>query len=156
MNEEVGSNDAPRPHTVLGFDFGLRRIGVAVGQTLTGTASPLQTLLCTDGRPNWDVVSRLIAEWCPAVLVVGLPTTANGMESAVLAATRRFVRHLEEHYRLPVHTVDERLSSWEAEAHMVEAGKMRSRPKGTIDKMAAQVILQSWLTEQAALSRNVV
>ena len=98
--------------------------------------------------PDWRVVSQLIREWGPTVLVVGLPLTANGMESQVLSATRSFVRHLEEHYQLPVHTVDEHLSSWEAEAHIAVAGKQRSRPRGTIDKVAAQVILQTWLAEQ--------
>ncbi len=152
--------NAPSPldtmGTILGFDFGLRRIGVAVGQTITRTATPLQTLLCTDGYPNWSIVSRLIAEWCPVALVVGLPLTANGMDSAILTATRGFIRHLEAQYRLPVHTVDEHLSSWEAEAHVALSGKPRSShrspPKGNIDKIAAQVILQTWLAHRATVS----
>ncbi|CAK0776804.1 ribonuclease H-like domain containing nuclease [Gammaproteobacteria bacterium] len=149
--------------TILGFDFGLRRIGVAVGQTLTGTATPLQTLRCTDGRPDWEVVTRLIAEWSPIALVVGLPITADGTETSFLTAVRAFVRRLEGRYRLPVHTVDEHLSSREAESRLVagegylvrgrsarSGAQLRPTRREDIDRVAAQVILQTWLADQTA------
>ena len=145
--------------TILGFDFGLRRIGVAVGQTLIGTASPLQTLHCVDGNPDWKMVSQIITEWCPAALVVGLPLTADGTETSLLSTIRTFIRHLEKRYQLPVYGIDEHLSSREAESRLVvpknqstrqsSDKKTRSRyPKEAIDSMAAQVILQTWLAEQ--------
>ncbi|CAK0778770.1 ribonuclease H-like domain containing nuclease [Gammaproteobacteria bacterium] len=149
------------PRTLLGFDFGLRRIGVAVGQTLTGTAAPLQTLRCIDGNPDWEVISRLIGEWCPVALVVGLPITADGTETPFLAAVRGFVRRLEGRYQLPVHTIDEHLSSHEAELRLSVAGshlprgtsggagrKARPSAREAIDRVAAQVILQTWLADQ--------
>jgi len=147
--------------TILGFDFGLRRIGVAVGQTLTSTATPLHTLRCTDGRPDWETVTRLIAEWSPVALVVGLPITADGTETLFLTTVRSFVRRLEGRYRLPVHTIDEHLSSREAESRLrMGEGygvdkKARSRPfhREDIDRVAAQVILQTWLADRT-VSKN--
>ncbi|CAK0771743.1 putative pre-16S rRNA nuclease [Gammaproteobacteria bacterium] len=145
-------------HTIVGFDFGLRRIGVAVGQTLTGTASPLQTLRCIDGNPDWHIISRIIAEWCPIAIVVGLPLTADGTKTTLFGAVQLFIRHLEGRYRLPVHTIDEHLSSHEAETRLMipeypvarrtRAKKVRFS-KEAIDRVAAQVILQTWLAEQA-------
>ena len=91
---------------VLGFDYGVRKIGVAVGQTVTRTATPLQTLPTRDHRPDWAAITRLIAEWQPEALVVGLPFEMDDTEAPVAARARRFARQLEGRYRLPVHLAD--------------------------------------------------
>ncbi len=133
--------------TVLAFDFGLRRIGVAVGQTLTATASPLVTIQVPGASPDWNLVDELISSWKPDALVVGLPLNIDGTEHQMTARCRGFANQLKKRYGLPVHLVDERLSSIEAEAKLVAErrhGAKRRKP-GDLDKVAAQIILQSWL-----------
>ncbi len=134
-----------KQRTVLGFDFGTRRIGIAVGQELTHTATALTTLNSADGGPDWDGIGRLIEQWQPDALVVGLPLNLDGSESESSRLARRFGNRLSGRYNLPVFTADERLSSSEAEAILAEQGRF---DKADIDKLAAQLILQSWLEEQ--------
>lgn len=131
-----------QPRTLLGFDFGTKRIGVAVGQELTHTARALTTLNSRDGGPDWARIARLIAEWQPDALVVGLPLNLDGSESESSRLARRFGNRLTGRYNLPVFTADERLSSNEAEVILGEQGSFN---KADIDKLAAQLILQSWL-----------
>ncbi len=130
---------------LLGFDFGTRRIGIAVGQELTRTASALITLNSPDGGPDWAGISKLIEEWQPDALVVGLPLNLDGSESETARLARSLGNRLAGRYNLPVFTVDERLSSSEAEAILAEQGRF---DKADIDKLAAQLILQSWLEAQ--------
>lgn len=133
----------------LGFDFGLKRVGVAVGQSLTGTATPLTTLAAQDGQPDWNVVAKLLAEWQPAALVVGLPYNSDGSEQTITTRATRFARQLEGRYGLPVHQVDERYSSTTAEENLRAnraAGRRRVR-KTDIDAAAACVILEAWLRD---------
>jgi putative Holliday junction resolvase len=129
--------------TLLGFDFGLQRIGVAVGQELTGTATALATVRSRNGNPDWDMVEELISTWRPDALVVGLPLHADGSESGFTRRVKRFIRQLEDRYKLPVHTMDERLSS-HAAAQRGGDGKHELESRG-IDAVAAKEILQSWL-----------
>ncbi len=128
--------------TLLGFDYGLKRIGVAVGQELTGTASALTTVAARDGKPDWDAIGRLMDEWRPDAVVVGLPLNMDGSDHELSRRARRFGNQLHGRYNLPAHFIDERLSSLEAEALL----KGRSRRKEDIDKLAAQVILETWLS----------
>ncbi|HWP95115.1 MAG TPA: Holliday junction resolvase RuvX [Gammaproteobacteria bacterium] len=131
----------------LAFDFGLKRIGVAVGQRLTGTASPLTTLSAQGGEPDWKAVARLVAEWRPAALVVGLPYNVDGSPQPFTGEARRFAERLAAHCALPVHLVDETLSSHAAAEGLRErrqAGGRRIR-KHEIDQAAACVILETWL-----------
>ena len=130
-------NDAA---TVLGIDFGTRRIGVAVGNTGTGTAAALAVVGCRRGRPDWDRLEALVREWQPARIVLGLPGTADGGPHPLAARIRRFARTLELRCRLPVSTVDERLSSVEADRRAGGSGN---------DALAAQIILETWFNEQA-------
>ncbi len=95
----------------LGFDFGFKRIGVAVGQQLTCSASPLPTLDAKLGVPNWDIVKKLVDQWRPSELIVGLPTCIDGSEQYTTPAARGFARQLRKRFSLPVHLVDERLST---------------------------------------------
>lgn len=126
--------------TVLGFDYGERRIGVAVGQTLTRTANPLRVLPAHAGQPDWDEVRRLIETWRPTRLIVGLPSTADGAPHPVAEAIRRFGRRLQGRFGLAVEYVDERLSSHEA------AGLCGNDPSH-LDAVAAGLILETWLME---------
>ena len=131
----------------LGFDFGYKRIGVAVGQRLTGSASPLSTLDAKLGIPQWDVVLKLLDQWRPQALVVGLPTCIDGSEQYTTAAARGFARQLRKRFALPVHLVDERLSTVEARAHLFAKGGYRKIKNTEIDSIAACVILEQWLLD---------
>ena len=131
----------------IGFDYGQRHIGVAVGQKLTGTATALQTMNSKDGAPDWKQVSALLDEWQPEGLVVGIPYHLDGSPSDTSRAAEEFARQLERHYRLPVYRQDERLTSREAEsvaAQRRSSGRV-ARNKLDTDKLAAQIILQNWI-----------
>jgi putative Holliday junction resolvase len=134
------------PRTLLGFDFGTRRIGIAVGQELTATARPLTTLTSRDGGPDWPAITSLIEEWQPDALVVGIPLHMDGGEMELSHLARRFRNRLQGRYNLPVFTVDERLTSVEAEALLDAKGERYD--KEAVDQVAAQLILQSWLDQQ--------
>jgi putative Holliday junction resolvase len=127
---------------VLGFDYGERRIGVAVGQTLTAQANPLRVLSYQQQRPDWTAIGALISEWQPQALVVGLPLRADGSEGPIAQAAQRFSRQLAGRYQLPVHTIEETLSSVDASHRQRAAGQ-----RGPVDAIAAQIILETWLTE---------
>lgn len=137
----TGEGHAAPRGTVLGFDFGMRRIGVAVGQGITASATALTVLAARDGKPDWDSLAHLIEAWRPQALVVGLPLTMDGSEQELTRLARRFGRQLAGRYNLPVHHVDERLTSVEAERLLAE------RPAGGgVDSEAARLLLESWLT----------
>jgi putative Holliday junction resolvase len=138
--------------TVLGFDFGTRRIGVAVGQTLTGSARPLTTLRSSNAQADWAAIDLLIKEWQPAHLVVGLPVNMDGSEHELAATVRAYAEELRTRYALPVHLIDERLSSHEAQKIAVGMGGRSTHrslaAKEQVDRIAAQVILETWLSQQ--------
>jgi len=127
----------------MGFDYGPRKIGVAVGQQVTNTASPLTTLRAVQDKPDWAGIGALIEEWRPSLLIVGLPLNMDGSEMPLTGRARRFARQLEGRYRLPVELVDERLSSRAARERM--GGQIKSIEE--IDAVAAQLILETWLSE---------
>lgn len=137
------------PATFLGFDYGDRLIGVAVGQSVTATANPLGCVRVTGGRPDWDAIAGLLRTWEPDALVVGLPLKLDGGEQAATRAARSFSAELERRFRLPVHAADERLSTVEARRRLAEAG----RPDEEDDPMAAQIILEAWLGERQRAAR---
>ena len=141
-----------KSRTLLGFDYGLKRIGVAVGQELTGTANALTTIRATDGKPDWDAITRLIEQWQPDALVVGLPLNMDGTYHELSYRAKRFGNQLHGRYNLRAYFVDERLSSLEAERLLQTrlAHKKSRKPQAEdIDKMAARVILETWLTHYA-------
>ncbi|GAB4287759.1 MAG: Holliday junction resolvase RuvX [Methylophaga sp.] len=135
------------PRTILGFDFGMKHIGIAVGQELTRTANPLMAIKARDGIPDWDQIDRLLQEWQPALLIVGLPLNMDGTEQEMTAAARRFGRRLHGRFKLPVEWHDERLSTYEALDHLGIRSKMDSRQRSDVDQISAQLILQSWLNQ---------
>ena len=125
---------------VLAFDFGLRNIGVAVGNPLTSTARALAPLRARDGVPDWDAVARLLAEWKPARLLVGLPLNMDDTPSEMSERASRFARRLQGRFNLPCELVDERLSSFEARGLIAGSGADASK-----DSVAASLILETWL-----------
>ena len=133
--------------TVLGFDYGTRRIGVATGQTITASATPLTTLNSINQKPDWETISRLIEQWKPDALIVGLPTYLDGSHSEMTEQALKFSRQLQGRYNLPVHTINETLSSFEAEQALQQHKKIGQQNKQEIDKMAAAIIVQSWLEQ---------
>ena len=136
----------------LGFDFGGSRIGVAAGQAVTRSASPVTTLPARGGEPDWNALDRIVDEWKPAAMVVGIPVHMDGSEQPGTRLARAFAHRLGTRYGLPVHEADERLSSREAEGLIAaarQAGYRRRTRKGDVDRMAASLILERWLAEHA-------
>jgi putative Holliday junction resolvase len=132
---------------ILAFDFGLRRIGMAIGQATTQTASALKTV-SNGSEPDWAAVDRLVGEWRPQMLVVGLPLGAEGEETEMSAAARRFGSALRARYDLNVEYADERLTSRAAGGRFAElraAGQLRRKDAGQLDAISAQIILENWL-----------
>lgn len=132
--------------TIIAFDFGLKRIGVAVGQTLTGSASALAVVPFTN-KPDWQAITNILAEWKPAAIVVGLPLAEDGGDTDMSKRARRFGRQLEGRFGTPVLFEDERLTSFSAEQRFIDAragSGMRRKDAALKDAIAAQIILESW------------
>jgi len=132
----------PRTGTVLAFDFGTKRIGVAVGDFETRLAHPLATIDAADNRARFAEIGRLIAEWRPARLVVGVPARADGGEHPVGRLARRFAQRLEGRFGARAELVDEHLTSHDAEQSLRSAGTRGARLKAGLDAVAAQRILE--------------
>ncbi len=145
------SGGGPKPQLVLAFDIGLRRIGVACGDSLSRSASPLPGLSAGPDGPRWAAIDALIEEWQPTLAVVGLPYNADDSESAMAAHARAFAAALASRYRLRVELVDERYSSLEAQDRLRTArqtGLRRRRvAKADVDAAAACVILERWFSK---------
>lgn len=129
--------------TVLAFDFGMKRIGVAVGQTAIGVANPLDVIKARDGIPNWDTLKQLIETWQPQQLIVGHPINMDGSDQQVTHAARRFAGRLGHRYNLPVTQVDERMTTVAARDW---AFQDRNRQQ-SIDSIAAKLILEDWFAQ---------
>lgn len=141
--------------TFLGFDYGAKYIGVAVGSRHSRQAEPLTTLRGSAKNPDWVGVSKLIAQWRPDALIVGLPLNMNGSGNPMTRAARQFGEHLKARYNLPVHMVDERLSTLAARDILNEAGVPMRRHKKRLDQVAAQTILQTFLNELPGAPRDI-
>ena len=138
--------DLPARGTLLGFDFGLARIGIATGELETGQASALATVHEESNDARFKAIAALIAEWRPIALVVGLPTHLDGSAHELTARCRRFANQLHGRFGLPVFTADERLSSVAADAGLAAAGRRDWRErKAALDAEAARIILQTFL-----------
>ena len=145
MSARKDSTHPPGHGTLLGFDYGSHKIGVAVGQTLTQSANPLTTLGNTRGKPDWPQIGRLIREWEPLALVVGHPFEMTDREANNAAPAKKFARQLHGRFHLPVHLVDERLTTREAWADL---GAEAARDVTRVDSYAAKLILETWLRSQ--------
>jgi putative Holliday junction resolvase len=133
---------------VLGFDFGLKRIGVAVGDVRIGVAHPLETIHGESNEQKFGAIATLIKEWQPGALVVGLPLHLDGTEHEMTLRCRKFSRQLEGRFNLPVALVDERLTSEAASQDLREMGIGGRKQKAMLDQVAAQLILQTYLDEK--------
>jgi putative Holliday junction resolvase len=137
------------PRSLLALDFGLRRIGVASGTRLTGTASALTTVNADNGIPNWPELDQIVKEWMPDMFVLGLPYNKQGGESEMTAAVRQFAATLESRYQLPTDFVDERYTSAEASTLLKEQRRQGLRnkrvQKSDVDSLSAQLIAESWM-----------
>ncbi len=134
-----------RVKTLLAFDFGTQRIGIATGQRITATAHPLNPIKARDGVPDWDVLQRLIDEWQPDAFVVGLPLNMDGTPSDMSRRAKKFAGRLEGRFHRPSFTHDERLSSYEAKGRVIAQGGNRDFGANSVDGIAAQLILESWM-----------
>lgn len=132
-------SDTREIKSLLCFDFGTKRIGIAVGQTITQTATPLQTVRNKNNRPDWNNIEQLIDEWQPDALVVGLPLNMMDEVQEMTIASEKFMRQLHGRFHLPVYSIDERLSSFEA--------AQRTDKTTDLDPVAAQAILETWFAE---------
>ncbi len=128
--------------SALCFDFGTKRIGVAYGQSITGTAEPLKTLAARDGIPDWQEIEKLVRQWQPSVFVVGLPFNMDDSESELLLRARKFGQRLEGRLHKPCYGMDERLSSFEARGQL-----LRREADAAVDSLAAKLILESWFAD---------
>ena len=137
--------------TVISFDFGLKRTGVAVGNTTTGSASPETTLLSQDEKPDWQGISELINAWHPQQLVVGMPTELDGSESPLKKRIERFCNQLNGRYNLPVDQENEQFTSIEAAQRLKQlrqSGRKKKVSKEEVDKIAAAIILENWMARK--------
>ena len=135
--------------TIMAFDFGTKSIGSAIGQEVTGTASPLKAFKANDGIPNWGDIEKQIKEWQPNLLVVGLPTDLHGKDlESITQRARKFAKRLHGRFGLPVELHDERLSTTEARSDLFNRGGYKALSKGNVDCQSAVVILESWFEAQ--------
>lgn len=132
---------------ILGFDFGIKKIGVAIGQMITHSANPLSILKAINGVPEWSLIQKLIQEWGVDALVVGLPLNMDGTEQPISARARVFARELEKKYSLPVYLVDERLTTVAAKSEMHAHLKGAARFEKA-DSISAKLIVESWMNEK--------
>ncbi len=131
---------------LLGFDFGTKRIGVAVGQMVTRTARPLTVIPAINGHPQLSMLTKIINEWHPNALVVGIPLNMDGTEQPLTVAARTFADLLRQTFQLPVHEIDERLTTKAARENIFKEGGYKALQNGQVDSVAAQLILENWLT----------
>jgi len=147
MNTTSTLDVTSKPRTLLGFDFGTTRIGIAVGQELTATATPLNPIKARDGIPNWDIIAAVVKEWQPDGFVIGLPLNMDGSENDMCQRARKFANRLHGRYNKPSYMMDERLSSYEAKGEVIKEGGNRNFKENSVDGIAARMILESWFLE---------
>jgi putative Holliday junction resolvase len=142
--------EAKPPRLLLGFDYGSKQIGVAVGQVITGQARELCILKAQNGVPDWQKVEALIKEWQPDAIVVGLPLNMDGTKSEMSDRAEKFARRLNGRFNLPVHTHDERLTTYEAKGQRLQQGQNSGYRERPVDALAAALLLQGWLEENCS------
>ncbi len=148
---QISLKPSQKTDTYLGFDFGLKKIGVAVGHIETGLASGLTTIVSIPKKTRWQAIHKLIVSWEPSALVVGVSRNMDGSDHDVTRAIQKFARQLEGRFVLPVSQVDETLSSRAAwQLLYEEAGVSHTKALKLQDQLAAQLILQTWLDQQTS------
>ena len=135
--------------TIMAFDYGTKSIGSAIGQDITGTASPLKAFKANDGIPNWDDIEKQIKAWQPNLIVVGLPTDLHGKDlDSITPRAKKFANRLFGRFGIQVQLHDERLSTTTARETLFELGGYKALSKGNVDCQSAVVILESWFESQ--------
>lgn len=137
------------PQRLMAFDFGTKRMGVAIGQTLTRSATPLETLTMKNGNPPWDNIQKLIQRWKPEALIVGIPLNMDGTDQPITLTARAFAETLAEKTQLPVHQTDERLTTKSAREQLFLEGGYKALQTGQVDAYAAKLILENWFALHA-------
>ncbi|WP_101758543.1 Holliday junction resolvase RuvX [Oceanicoccus sp. KOV_DT_Chl] len=133
--------------SILCFDYGTKSIGVAIGQSITQTANPLIDLKAQDGIPSWEEIKKILDEWRPDLLLIGLPLNMDGSESELSTRAKKFANRLHGRFGLPIAMADERLSSFAAKGEIIQQTGSRDFKKNNVDSLAAKIILESWFTE---------
>lgn len=133
---------------LMAFDFGLKSIGIAVGQKVTQTATPLCAIKAVAGEPNWGELQKIVSEWQPDAFVVGIPIDMEGKDLFVTEPARQFAKKLHGHFKLPLYEAEERLTTKEARANLFEEKGFKGLSKANVDAMSAQIILESWMREE--------
>ena len=136
-----------RVNSIMGFDFGTRRIGIAMGQRLTNNATPLTPIKAKDGIPDWNKLADIINEWQPDAFVVGLPLNMDDSVSEMSQRAKKFAGRLEGRFHRPAYMHDERLSSYEAKSLIIEEYGQQNFGDYSADGLAASLILESWMAE---------
>jgi putative Holliday junction resolvase len=131
--------------TLLAFDYGTKNIGVATGQTITSSANSLAPLKAKDGIPDWAQIEKLINEWKPDLVLVGLPLNMDDSESELSARARKFANRMHGRFGVKIEMVDERLTSFEAKREVMNRGGSRDYKNNPVDSIAARLILEGWL-----------
>lgn len=134
---------------ILGFDFGMKYIGVAFGQSLTKTATPIAALRAKDGIPDWNEIKDIIDKWQPDAIVAGIPVNMDGTEQQITFCAKKFANRLQEKFKLPVYRVDERLSTWEAKSKLKIHYKDKHVDKKQLDKvnaLAASILIEQFFS----------
>ena len=126
---------------ILAFDFGTKKIGVAVGQTITKSSSPLAVVFNKDNRINWDQILEIINEWQPQLMLIGKPLNMDGTDSDIMKEVDIFFKKLEKITKIPCEYVDERLTSFEARQNLIEL------KNDLVDAQAAKILIDNWLSE---------
>lgn len=134
-----------QPQTLLGFDFGTKSIGVATGQMITATAQPIEAIKANDGIPNWDIVEKVIKEWLPDLVIIGLPLNMDGTEQPITLRAKKFGNRLNGRFGVKIAFQDERLTTASAKEFIFENGGYKALDKGKIDSVSAALILESWM-----------
>ncbi|MGI2168944.1 Holliday junction resolvase RuvX [Shewanella sp. MF05960] len=137
-----------QPQTVLGFDYGTKSIGVAIGQAITASATPLLSIKAVDGIPNWDDIEKLLKEWQPDLVVVGLPLNMDGTEQEMTQRARKFANRINGRFGVKIATQDERLTTADAKARLFELGGFKALTKGQVDAVSAVLIIESYFENQ--------
>ncbi|TNC86848.1 MAG: Holliday junction resolvase RuvX [Thalassolituus sp.] len=140
--------------SVMGFDFGTRRIGIAIGQRLIGSATALSPIKARDGVPDWEQLEKVIEEWQPDAFVTGLPLNMDGTPSEMSRRAAKFARRLEGRFHRPSYTHDERLTSYEAKRQVMEESGYQNFGDYSVDGLAACLILESWMSEPPKAGEN--
>lgn len=146
----IENHQAPvkqREGNIIGFDFGQRRIGVAIGNNISKTAQPLITIESTTNNQTFEAIQKIMEEWRPVSIVVGVPFNVDGSEHKVTNLSKKFAKQLEQKYLLPTHLIDERYTSIEANHELKDKKMDLKKKKLLIDQIAAKIILQSYLDQ---------